>query len=66
MQRAQLDRPQGYRVRIVIFVIVSLAAAVLQIAWTATASAATLDRVRQTGKLDTWLSRRRAPVFVQG
>ena len=51
MQRAQLDRPQGYRVRVVILVIVSLAAAVLQVAWTATASAATLDRVRQTGKL---------------
>jgi ABC-type amino acid transport substrate-binding protein len=51
MQRAQLDRPQGYHVRVVILVIVSLAAAVLQVAWTATASAATLDRVRQTGKL---------------
>lgn len=51
MQCARLDRPQGFRVRIAILAIVCLAAAVLQIAWTATASAATLDRVRQTGKL---------------
>ena len=51
MQCAQLDRPHGFRVRVVILAIASLAAAVLQIAWTATASAATLDRVRETGKL---------------
>ena len=51
MQCAQLDRPHGLRVRIAILAIASLAAAVLQIAWAATASAATLDRVRETGKL---------------
>jgi ABC-type amino acid transport substrate-binding protein len=51
MQCARLDRPHGFRVRIATLAIASLAAAVLPIAWTATASAATLDRVRQTGKL---------------
>ena len=51
MQCARLDRPHGFRVQIAILAIASLAAAVLQIAWTVTASAATLDRVRQTGKL---------------
>jgi len=51
MQCAQLDRPHGLRVRIATIAIASLAGAVLQIAWAATASAATLDRVRETGKL---------------
>jgi ABC-type amino acid transport substrate-binding protein len=64
MQCARSDRPQGFRVRIAILAIVCLAAAVLQIAWTATASAATLDRVRQTGKL-TLGYRTDAPPFSQ-
>jgi len=51
MQCARLDRPHGFRVRIATLAIASLAAAGLQIAWAATTSAATLDRVRQTGKL---------------
>lgn len=51
MQRAQLDRPHECRVRIVTLVIVFLATGILPLAVSEPASAATLDRLQQTGKL---------------
>jgi len=51
MQRARSNRPHGHRVRIATFVMALLAGALLPLAWAVPASAATLDRVKQTGKL---------------
>ncbi len=51
MQRARLDSPHGYRVRILTFAVLLLAANLLAMPWPTPAAAATLDRVRETGKL---------------
>jgi ABC-type amino acid transport substrate-binding protein len=51
MQRARSESSDGHRVRIATFAIACLAAAVLPLAAVMPASAATLDRVRETGKL---------------
>jgi polar amino acid transport system substrate-binding protein len=51
MQRARSESSDGHRVRIAAFAIALLATAVLPLAVAAPASAATLDRVRETGKL---------------
>jgi ABC-type amino acid transport substrate-binding protein len=50
MQRARLNSPNGYSVRIAAFIVTLVAVALLPIASAVTASAATLDRVK-TGKL---------------
>jgi len=50
MQRARLNSPNGYSVRITAFIVTLVAVALLPIASAVTASAATLDRVK-TGKL---------------
>jgi putrescine:ornithine antiporter len=52
MQRARSNRPHGHRVRIGTFVMALLAVALLPLGWPTPASAATLDRVKQTGKLN--------------
>ena len=52
MQRARSNRPHGHRVRIGTFVMALLAVALIPPAWPTPASAATLDRVKQTGKLN--------------
>src|SRR6478736_9873466 len=51
MQRARLNRPHEYRVRIATLAIAFLATGVLPFAVPEPASAATLDRMQQTGKL---------------
>jgi ABC-type amino acid transport substrate-binding protein len=50
MQRAPLNSPNGYSVRIAAFIVTLVAVALLPIASAVTASAATLDRIK-TGKL---------------
>ena len=52
MQRARSNRPHGHRVRIGTFVMALLAVALIPPSWPTPASAATLDRVKQTGKLN--------------
>ncbi len=51
MQRARLDPSHGHRVQILTFAVVLLTVSLLPMPWVAPASAATLDRVRETGKL---------------
>jgi putrescine:ornithine antiporter len=51
MQRARLNRPHEYRVRTAALTIVFLATGVLPLTVPESASAATLDRMQQTGKL---------------
>ena len=51
MQRARLNRPHECRVRTATLGIVFLATGVLPLAVPEPASAATLDRIQQTGKL---------------
>ena len=51
MQRTRLNRPHGYRVRAAILAMAFLAAVVLVFAAAYPVSAATLDRVKETGKL---------------
>ena len=50
MERARLNLEKGYRVRIAAF-FMALLAVLLPLAWPAPASAATLDRIRQAGKI---------------
>ena len=52
MQRARSDRLQGYGVRVATFIVALAATALVPIASGAPASAATLDRVKQAGKLN--------------
>jgi ABC-type amino acid transport substrate-binding protein len=51
MQRARLDPSHEHRVQILTFAVVLLAVSLLPMPWAVPASAATLDRVRETGKL---------------
>jgi ABC-type amino acid transport substrate-binding protein len=51
MQRARLNRPHEYRVRFATLAIVFIATGMLPLAVSLPASAATLDRMQQTGKL---------------
>ena len=51
MQRARLNRPHEYRVRIARLAITFLATGVLPLAMPELVSAATLDRMQQTGKI---------------
>lgn len=51
MQRARLNRPHSYRVRIATLAMAFLATTVLPLALAVPVLAATLDRVRETGKL---------------
>ena len=50
MERARLNLENGYRVRIAAC-FMALLAVLLPLAWPASASAATLDRIRQAGKI---------------
>jgi ABC-type amino acid transport substrate-binding protein len=51
MQRARLNRPHEYRVRFATLAIAFIATGMLPLAVSLPASAATLDRIQQTGKL---------------
>lgn len=52
MQRTRLNRPHGYRARAAILAMAFLTAVVLVLAAADPVSAATLDRVKETGKLN--------------